>query len=124
MLYPVFDENQRLIDTVLVEPNQNENLEDTDIKIDQVKNYIFGQHASSHLKTNDVIFITDKIVHSLALWDALDKPSLVINSIECLTPKVILIALIKHLSMHSFITFIQGFGFFWKIRQNYILAKK
>ena len=60
--------------------------------------YIFGQKASSHIKSNDVIFITDQIVHSLALWDALDMPSLVINSVECLTPQVILTFFVKNLN--------------------------
>ena len=89
MLYPIFDENKKLIDTILVAPTQLKNFSDTEIKIDFVKDYIFGQHALSHIKSNDVIFITDQFIHSLALWDALDKPSLVINSVECLTPQVI-----------------------------------
>jgi hypothetical protein len=86
LLYPIYDENKNLIDTILIEPSQLNNPKETEIKINLASSYIFGQQAQ--INSTDVIYITDQIVHSVALWDALDKPSLVINSVDCLTPKV------------------------------------
>ena len=86
LIFPIYDGKKVLVDTILVTSSDMEKSSEAKMNTFLNKNYIYGQNAL-HVKSNEII-ITDEIINSLAIWDSLDKPSLVINSVDCMTPKV------------------------------------
>ena len=86
LIFPIYDANKRLVDSILINSPDMETQSEAHLTLSLNKSYIYGQCAMN-IRSNEII-ITDEIINSLAIWDKLDKPSLVISSVECLTTKV------------------------------------
>lgn len=76
-LFPVYDENKKLIQIISLNEPDGEYLN---------KNIVYGLNSLS-LKSNK-LFITDQVIDLLALQEVFRTPALVINSIDCLDFKV------------------------------------
>ena len=81
ILVPIYDEDSIMIDVIELKTDSSQ--DNVSLK---KKKFIFN-HEAFNKKSNE-IFITDQIINSIALTEALNKPCLAINSTECLTPKV------------------------------------
>jgi hypothetical protein len=80
LLYPVYDENDVIQDVYFLNGSA----------LDREDNFLNKTpycHECLDSKWNE-IYITDRIIDSLTLIDVLDRPSIVINSVESLNCKV------------------------------------
>ena len=84
-LFPVYDDNEQLVEIVLLKSNDKDEIELKD-------ELVYGTRWSLNNKpdsSSKTLFITDSIKNMLALNEKLKKPAIVVNSLSCLSTKVI-----------------------------------